>query len=186
MISRRLVGQIESNASKLAMDVVETVLASGRANSYREKLARDEYYRLVLDLYSHLGSWLHSRSWHKLEFQYENKGRDRFACHMPISEVVYSISQTKARLFAFIRGSMEGDASERDLEVELLLGIAEFFDRAIFHTVHGYEDARRVAADRGCEELPDSAPALATQASSAPAEGDLSVSRAGEMGELPG
>ncbi len=145
MLSRKLVKQIEANADKLAMDVVETVKQDRRAEFYHS-MPDNKYHKLVHDLYKHLGSWLQSQTWHRLRTSYERKGRDRFHDGMPLDQLVFALTQTKAALVGFVRGSMQGDSSERDLETELLLAISDFFDRAIYHTVRGFEDARLTAS----------------------------------------
>lgn len=145
MISRKLVKQIEANADKLAMDVVETVKQDRRAEFYHS-MPDNKYHKLVHDLYKHLGSWLQSQTWHRLRTSYERKGRDRFHDGMPLDQLVFALTQTKAALVEFVRGSVQGDSSERELEMELLLAISAFFDRAIYHTVRGFEDARLTAS----------------------------------------
>ena len=145
MISRKLVQQIETHADKLAMDVVEAVKQDRRAEFYHS-MPDNKYHKLVHDLYKHLGSWLHSHTWRRLRTSYERKGRDRFHDGMPLDQLVFALTQTKVKLIDFVRGSVEGDSSERDLELELLLAISAFFDRAIYPTVRGFEDARLTAS----------------------------------------
>ena len=106
----------------------------------------NKYHKLVHDLYQHLGSWLQSQTWHRLRTSYERKGRERFHDGMPLDQLVFALTETKAALIDFVRGSAQGDSSERDLELELLLAVSAFFDRAIYHTVRGFEDARMTAA----------------------------------------
>lgn len=145
MISSRLVKAIEKEAHRLAVDLVASVRQDRRAAAY-ENLSDAQFEGVVLDLYSNLGQWLHSRTWHRLQTVYERKGRERLHGNIPLEQLIFSLTRTKTLLLDFIRGSIEGDASERDLELELILSVSEFFDRAIYHTIYGYEDARRTAA----------------------------------------
>ena len=141
MIPKTLVRQIEQNADKLAADVVRAVKADGRAKAYHQ-LSDRKYEEYVLDLYQNLGHWLRSRTWSTLEQVYERKGRDRYHDGMPLAHVVFAFTKTKSMLLEYIRSAVEGDPSERDMELQLALTISQFFDRVIYHIVAGYEDAR--------------------------------------------
>ena len=191
MISRRLVKAIESNAQKLAVDLVESVRQDRRAQAY-ENLSDAQFQGVVLDLYGNLGQWLQSRTWHRLQTVYERKGRERFHGEIPLEQLVFSITRTKTMLLGFIRGSLAGDASERDLESELILAVSEFFDRAIYHTILGYEDARRTlakAAEKRAREPakpPPVAKKVAPRRKPEPLGEDADISRGGTIGEVSG
>ena len=191
MISSRLVKAIEKQVHTLAVDLVASVRQDRRAAAY-ENLSDAQFEGVVLDLYSNLGHWLHSRTWHKLQIVYERKGRERFHGEMPLEQLIFSLTRTKTMLLDFIRGSIEGDASERDLELELILSVSEFFDRAIYHTICGYEDARRTAAQAAEQRAgePPKPPArkepqVSRQEKTATAGYD-DISRGGNVGEVSG
>ena len=141
MVSRRLVLQIEKNANKLATDLVEMLRNDRRAAAY-ENLSDAQYRGVVRDLYANLGEWLEARTWNKLRKTYEGKGRERFHGGMPLEQLVYSLTQTKHLLIDFVQKSLPGEAEERDQELQLIVAVSDFFDRAIYHTIIGYEDAR--------------------------------------------
>jgi hypothetical protein len=191
MISRRLVQAIEKEGHKLAADLVASVRQDRRAEAYAN-LSDAQFEGVVLDLYANLGQWLHSRTWHRLQTVYERKGRERFHGDIPLDQLIFALTRTKTLLLDFIRGSLEGDGTERDLELELILSVSEFFDRAIYHTIGGYEDARRAAAqaaeDRAHEpQKPPAAPiSAAARLASNSASGFDDVSRGGEVGEVSG
>ncbi len=191
MISRRLVEAIEKEAHKLAVDLVASVRQDRRANAY-ENLSDAQFEGVVLDLYSNLGQWLHSRTWHRLQTVYERKGRERFHGSIPLDQLIFSLTRTKTLLLDFIRGSLQGDASERDLELELILAVSEFFDRAIYHTIVGYEDGRQSLAqaeeeraDQPAKPLPAKTTAESRRESKSTAGYD-EISRGGTVGEVSG
>jgi hypothetical protein len=191
MISRRLVQAIEKEGHKLAADLVAAVRQDRRAEAYAN-LSDAQFEGVVLDLYANLGQWLHSRTWHRLQTLYERKGRERFHGGIPLEQIVFSLTRTKTLLLDFIRGSLEGDGSERDLEMELILSVSEFFDRAIYHTIFGYEDARRAAAqaaENSSQE--DARPAMipasvASESERKATPGYDDISRGGTVGEVSG
>ncbi|MDA0205509.1 MAG: hypothetical protein O3A53_01900 [Acidobacteria bacterium] len=191
MVSKRLIDSIEQNAHRLAQDLVESLRRDPNVPAYA-LLSDQQYQGVVQDLYGHLGQWLSSRTWHKLQVTYERKGRERFHGGIPLEQLVYSLTRTKQNLLDFIRGALPGCADERDLELQLVLSVSEFFDRAIYHTTAGYEDARRTVG-----AAPDLPTAAHTEASVARATGSLAsesvpdsdlgqISRGGDIGETSG
>lgn len=191
MVSKRLIDSIEQNAHRLAQDLVELLRHDPHVPAY-QSLSDQQYQGVVLDLYTHLGQWLSSRNGHKVEVTYERKGRERFHGGIPLEQILYSLTHTKQNLLDFIRSALPGTADERDLELQLVLSVSEFFDRAIYHTALGYEDARRTAG-----AAPDLPKAADTKASVARATGALAstsvpdndlgqISRGGDIGEVSG
>lgn len=191
MVSRRLVKEIERNADKLAIDLVESLRQDRRAASY-ENLSDAQYRRVVRDLYANLGEWLESRTWNKLRKTYEAKGRERAAGGMPLEELIYSLTQTKQLLIDFVQKSMPGDVSERDQELQLVVAVSEFFDRAIYHTIVGYEDGRatkakvRKAKAKKSAEKPPAKKKKRSKKAAVGAGDEMNISRAGDIGEHGG
>ena len=192
MIPRTLVRQIEQNADKLAADVVRTVKADKRATAYHQ-LSDQKFEEYVLDLYKNLGTWLRSRTWSALETVYERKGRDRYHDGMPLAHVIFAFTETKVMLLEYIRSSVEGDSTERDMELQLIMTISQFFDRVIYHIIVGYEDARR--ADLAHPKMSDAELLLLkkeVQGVRPAAPGakqmvsELPMSRSGDVGEFSG
>lgn len=188
MVAKRLVREIEKNAGKLAADLVETLRQDRRASAYAD-LTDAQYRSVVRDLYSNLGDWLESRTWNKLRKTYEQKGRERFHGGMPLEQLIFSLTETKQLLLDFVRKSLPGDSDERDQELNLIVAISDFFDRAIYHTICGYEDARasKAKADASPKKpaKKTATPAKKARRATAAAE-DLGVSRGGDVGETSG
>jgi hypothetical protein len=192
VIPRTLVRQIEQNADKLAADVVRSIKSDKRAAAYHQ-LSDQKFEEYVLDLYKNLGHWLRSRTWSALETVYERKGRDRYHDGMPLPHVLFAFTKTKTMLLEYIGSSVEGDATERDMELQLVITISQFFDRVVYHIVVGYEDARR--ADLAHPKMSD-AELLAlkkeVQGVRPAARGagqlvtELPISRSGDVGEVSG
>ena len=192
MIPRTLVRQIEQNADKLAADVVRTIKTDKRALAYHQ-LSDQKFEEYVLDLYKNLGHWLRSRTWSALETVYERKGRDRYHDGMPLTHVVFAFTETKSMLLDYIRSSVEADTAERDMELQLVITISQFFDRVVYHIIVGYEDARR--ADMAHPKMSDAELlALKKEVQGVRPVGsgarqlvsELPISRSGDVGEVSG
>lgn len=139
MISARLVRVIEDHAEELTRGVLSDLASNPRTPAYH-KLPPDELHLRVYDVYHNLGRWLGDKTEEHLEAAYGGLGRKRYGEGVPLSEVVFALILTKDHLRGYIRSVGLVDSTvELYLEEELHLLIGHFFDKAVYHTVKGYE-----------------------------------------------
>lgn len=139
MLSARLVKVIEEHAEELTRGVLTDLSANARTPHYHN-LPADELHRRVYDVYHNLGRWLSDKTEEHVEATYGGLGRTRAVEGVPLSEVVYALVLIKEHLREYIRAvGLVDSAVELYLEEELHLLIGHFFDKAIYHTVKGYE-----------------------------------------------
>ena len=150
MLSARLVKVIEEHAEELTRGVLTDLAANARTPHYHD-LPAAELHRRVYDVYHNLGRWLGDKTEEHLEATFGGLGRTRLHEGVPLSEVVYALILGKEHLRQYIQAvGLVDSAVELYLEEELHLLIGHFFDRAIYHTVKGYEEAEssRAASHR--------------------------------------
>ena len=139
MLSARLVKVIEEHAEELTRGVLKDLANNDRTPAFH-RLPPEELHRRVYDVYHNLGRWLSAKTEEQLEATYGGLGRARCAEGVPLSEVVYALVLIKEHLREYIRAvGLVDTAVELYLEEELHLSIGSFFDRALYHTVKGYE-----------------------------------------------
>jgi hypothetical protein len=139
VLSARLVRLIEQHAEDLTRGVMRDLASNPRTAAYH-RLAADELQRRVYDVYHNLGRWLGERTEEHIEAAYGDLGRRRRAEGIPLSEVVYALVLVKEHLREYVRAVGFVDSSvELYLEEELHHLVGHFFDKAIYHTVKGYE-----------------------------------------------
>lgn len=141
MLAARLVRMIEEHAEELTRGVLRDLQSNTRTPAYH-KLSPEELHRRVYDVYRNLGRWVGDKTEGNVEASYSELGRRRRAEGVPLSEVVYALILTKEHLRTYIRSAGLADSAV-DLfqEEELNLMIGRFFDKAIYFTIKGYEDA---------------------------------------------
>ncbi len=144
MLSARLVHLIEDHADELFRGLLDDLQSNPRTPSYH-RLNREELRTRLHDVYSNLGVWLSDTTEERVEPAYGELGRKRHAEGIPLSEVVFALTLAKYHLRDFIRtrGLMDS-AVELYQEQELQRLVGRFFDRAVYHTVRGYEQAASV------------------------------------------
>jgi len=145
--SRELVALIEHNADELTKHWLRIVRSDPNLSSYHtypEKILYDRIY----NVYSQLGKWI-SRETSKEEIAsiYRTLGIRRREEGFALSEVILALIMSRRVLWAKIQ---EEGVLESGLDVHIAQGlrnrIAQFFDRATYYIVRGYELDQRQAA----------------------------------------
>jgi hypothetical protein len=144
-MARRLVDLIETHADELTSRLVEQ-LKSHRTTIGLRRYDDLELGRRARELYHHLGWWLRSSSEPDVEKTFRNFGRVERGAGIPVSDLVGALLLTRRNLWDYVE-TMVGD-SILDLrqELDLQLLVVRFFDRAIYHTVRGFEEAGEAGA----------------------------------------
>lgn len=152
MLANRLIQLIENHSEALTQEALHDVLTNENTLSFR-KVPRAELKPRIAALYQNLGKWIGSPNEDDIRQEYEDWGRARFRQGIPFSEIVYVLMITKKHLRKFIREhglvDFSGDRVTPDELVpvelyaiqELNYLVGEFFDRALYHLVRGYEMA---------------------------------------------
>lgn len=146
MLSGRLVQLIEDHAERLTVGLLDDLQTHARTPAYH-KLSREDLHHRAYDVYRNLSRWLGHKTDELIEASYDDLGRRRRREGIPLSEVIYALILTKYHLRDYIRASgLVDTAVELYQEQELHRLVGQFFDKAMFYTVKGYE---REAAPQG-------------------------------------
>ncbi len=139
MLSARLVHSIENHADELFRGLLDDLQSNPRTPAYH-RLDREELRGRLYDVYRHLGRWLADATEEHVEAVYSELGRKRHVEGIPLSEVVCALVLAKYHLRDYIRTcGLTDSAVDLYQEQELQRLVGRFFDRAVYHTVRGYE-----------------------------------------------
>jgi hypothetical protein len=150
MLGARLLQLIEAHAGPLTRETIRDLTTNEHTTAFRRLRQVDLEPRVSL-LYRNLSNWIGDADDEAVKHEYEEMGRTRFREGVPVSELVYAIMLTKRRLRQYIRDhglvDFSGDRVTPDellpLELhsiqELNYQVGEFFDRALYYLVRGYE-----------------------------------------------
>jgi hypothetical protein len=139
MLSARLVRIIEDHAEQLTRGLIDDLLSNSHTPHYHG-LTREELHHRTYDVYRNLGRWLSNETESAIESVYTQLGKRRLAEGIPLSEIVYSLGLTKYHLLEYIHVCGMVDSAvdlHGDRELQRLVG--RFFDKAVYHTVRGFE-----------------------------------------------
>jgi hypothetical protein len=157
MLSAQLIKLIETHAQSLAREVVADLLTNEHTPSYH-RFPKEELERRAFVFYQNLGNWIGDPKDDAIRAEYEEWGKVRCREAIPVSEIVYSLILRKRHLRRYIRdhGSIElsggrlASAELVPLELysiqELNYLVGDFFDRALYYLMRGYE--MQAQADR--------------------------------------
>jgi hypothetical protein len=139
MLSARLVQMIEDHAEQLTRGLVHQLKTHKQTPHYHD-LPEHELHNRVYDVYRNLGEWLTYKSEETIKLSYVELGKRRFTEKIPLSEVVYALILTKRHLWEYIQyAGLLNSAIELYQEQELHRLLGQFFDKAIYCAVCGYE-----------------------------------------------
>jgi hypothetical protein len=139
MLAYRLVRLIETHSDALAISLLERVQQSEILRDY-QNVPPGELKERVYEIYRHLGDWLLGKSEFDIEERYVEIGRRRAQQAVPLSQLVWTIIQTKENLWDFLKREAVLDRPVEIFgELELLQLLEQFFERAIYYAAIGYE-----------------------------------------------
>ncbi len=140
MISRTLVQMIEDNSDRITNRIVERQRADP-ALAQLGKLPESELRDRIHEVLKNLGKWLVEGREGETARRYEALGKRRFEEGIPLHEVVKALHMLRENMIDFVREQEGVRANSLQLyaeeELEHMVGL--FFDRAVYHVVHGYE-----------------------------------------------
>lgn len=143
MIATKLVRLIEAHSDQLASSLTEKIRTSQRTLDYL-KIPPQELRQQSFEIYAHLGEWLVAKTESEIEHHYIELGQYRAENGIRISDFVWAIVIVKENLFHYLQTNATLDAAIELLgELELMQLVDQFFDRAIYYGMVGYERAQK-------------------------------------------
>jgi hypothetical protein len=141
MLSARLVRTIEDHAEGLTRGVLEEISRHPLTPAYHG-LAGDELERRIYDVYHNLGRWLGDKREEDVAHVYSSLGARRRDEGIPLAQVVYALVLIKRHLRDYMMKLGGDSAVELYQEEQLHTLLENFFDKAIYFAIKGYEDSR--------------------------------------------
>jgi len=135
-----LMKQIETHAEQLSEQVIQAVRTSPRTRVMGQ-LSEEELKARFFDFFRNFGRWISEKNEDEIEATYGEVGRRRCREGMPLNDLVYALILVKQHLWDYVVKHVM-PTSEGNLYQEELLGemLGKFFDRALYHTIRGYEE----------------------------------------------
>lgn len=147
MLGLRLMHLIEEHSEELASGLTQKLRLAERTSDFRN-IPTEELEMAAAELYRNLGEWLLHKTEAEIERRFREVARRRAAEGVSLHQLVWGVIISRNHVRQFLQGQGLADnivALYGELELHQLLN--QFFDRALYYSVLGYEEA----ADRDSE-----------------------------------
>ena len=153
MRAGKLVTHMKANAERVSEEVTKKIRASQRCVELARTLTVEEQNRSTADIYRDLTAWLATESDSAIEQRYVVLGLLRAQQGIPFSNLFWAVCIAQEHLWQYMQQEC---LLEEPVEfwggVILLSSMTQFFNRVLYFTLHGYEQAAdcepRVSASR--------------------------------------
>lgn len=150
MLGMKLVRLIEKHSDTLSRELTEQVLTSEHTSDFR-KIPPEDLRLAATDLYRNLGEWLLQKREKEIMNRFKAVATRRVQEGIRPHQMVWALMLTRDCLWRFLRKEAFLDSIvELHAELELQQLLNQFFDRAIYYAIQGYEEAeerQRVRSD---------------------------------------
>lgn len=140
----RLLRTIETHPKELTASFLRKAASSDKTRDYVGKVPPEDLEQRVFEIYQHLGQWLQNKSEPDIARRYTEIGKLRVQQGALLTELIWTIVLVKATLLDFLEVETK-NATPHEIfgQLELFQLFEQFFDRAVYYAVKGYEDAMR-------------------------------------------
>ena len=134
---------IERHSEELAAGLVTHLQTSERTKSYRN-IPKQDLQRQLRDLYDNLSLWLTTKTENEIERRYYELGTRRSEDGVPVEEFTWAVILGKEHLWRFLqREAMADQAFQLLSELDFLLLLEQFFDRALYYSIRSYSSVAK-------------------------------------------
>jgi len=149
MLGMKLVRLIERHSETLARELVDEIQNSERTSDFRN-LPPEDLRRAAAELYHNLGEWLLQKTERDIASRFKASAAHRAAEGIRLHQFLWALMLTRDHLRYFLRREAFADTIVQlhgELELNELLN--QFFDRALYYSVLGYEQASQATTPKG-------------------------------------
>jgi hypothetical protein len=146
MLGIKFARLIEKHSESLGKALVDKLRSSSRTDSYRS-ISEHELLHDIQVLYHNLSDWLMVRTELDVKQYYTKMGLFRAEQGVPMNQFIWALVLAKEQLWLFMqREAMTEDALELMNELEFVLALEQFFDRAMYYVAMSYTQGKKSAA----------------------------------------
>jgi hypothetical protein len=141
VLGLKLVRLIERHAEELAGGLAQLLSDSKRTFDFK-KIPREELHRAAVEVYRHLEEWLVQKKENDIARRFRTVAARRASQGIPLHQLVWALIISRNHLLHFLQQECFVDNILEvcgELEVQQMLN--QFFDRAVYYSILGYDEA---------------------------------------------
>ena len=160
MLGMKLVRLIERHSEILSRGLAAQILNSERTSDFR-KIPAEDLRLAATEVYRNLGEWLLQKTEVDIAGRFKAIAARRAEEGISLHQFVWALMLTRDHLFQFLRREAFADTIvELHGELELHQLLNQFFDRAVYYGIVGYEQAGHAAPKGDLRRVQDLAVAI--------------------------
>lgn len=142
MRALKLIQHMKGNAERMSEEVTQKIRNSERCSQLVLAVPAEQQKRSTLEIYIDLTAWLGTESDKTIEQRYESLGMLRAQQGVPFSNLYWAICIAHEHLWGYMQQEcLLDEPVEFWGGVILLRCLTQFFDRALYFALLGYEKA---------------------------------------------
>jgi len=142
MLALKLVQHLRADADSMSERLLEKIRSSRRCSELLLKVPADEHKRYAVDIYRDLMEWLVTETDSLIEARYVELGKLRAQQGIPFSHLFWAVCITRDFLCDYIQQEcLIDEPVEFWGGVMLIRSLNQFFDRALYCSLIGYQNA---------------------------------------------
>src|SRR5512142_235802 len=135
MLSIHFARLIENHSEELAEGLARRLHQSERTAAYRD-IPAETLKQQLRELYQNLSLWLTTKTEREIEERYAEAGWRRSRQGIPVGQFSWALIMSKEYLWQFLlREALADHAMQLLSEIDFLLLLEQFFDRALYYGV---------------------------------------------------
>lgn len=149
MLGIKLVRLIEKHSEVLSRGLAQEIRKSDRTSDFR-KIPPEELQLAASEVYRNLGDWLLQKTDSDIAGRFRAIGVQRARSGIRLHQFIWALMLTRDHLWHFLRREAFADTVlQLHGELELHGSLNQFFDRAIYYAIQGYEQAGEMDREMG-------------------------------------
>jgi hypothetical protein len=154
MRALKLIQHMKGNAERMSEEVIQKIRNSERCSQLVLAVPAEQQKRSTLEIYRDLTAWLGTESDKSIEQRYGSLGMLRAQQGVPFSNLYWAICIAHEHLWGYMQQEcLLDEPVEFWGGVILLRSLTQFFDRALYFALLGYEKAAGGALTASAERL---------------------------------
>jgi len=142
MRALKLIEHMKGNAERMSEEVMQKIRNSERCSQLVLAVPAEQQKRSTLDIYRDLTAWLGTESDKTIEQRYGSLGMLRAQQGVPFSNLYWAICIAHEHLWGYMQQEcLLDEPVEFWGGVILLRSLTQFFDRALYFALLGYQNA---------------------------------------------
>jgi hypothetical protein len=142
MRAGKLVQHMRVNADRMSEGLIQRIRGDDRCSALLLRVPAEEHKRYALEIYRDLTDWLTAEIDSVVECRYVDLGVQRVHSGVPLSHMFWAVCIAREYLWEYVQQEcLLEDPVEFWGGVMLLRSINQFFDRALYFTLIGYQKA---------------------------------------------